>query len=52
MFLDKVKKTICSDEELNDYKDKFSSKVGLSELLEDLGKVIKATSRLNKKKPS
>ena len=54
MFQDKLicilKRTICSDEECNEYKEKVSSEMELSELLEDLGKVIEATSRLKKKK--
>ena len=46
-----LKRAICSDEEWNEYEEKVSSEMELSELLEDLGKGIEATSRLNKKKP-
>ena len=53
MFQDKLicilKRAICSDEEWNEYEEKVSSEMELSEFLEDLGKVIEATSRLKKK---
>ena len=45
-----LKRAICSDEEWIEYEEKVNSEMDLSELLEDLGKVLEAANRINKKK--
>ena len=54
IFDDKVicilKRAICSNEEWLEYEEKVDSEMDLSELLEDLGKVLEASNRINKKK--
>ena len=54
IFEDKVicvlKRAICSEEEWKEYEEKVEFEMELSELLEDLGKVVEATNRLTKKK--
>ena len=44
-----MKRAKCSDEEWKDYEEKVQSEMEISELLEDLGKVLEAASRLAKK---
>ena len=45
-----LKRAICMDEDWIEYEEKVGSEMSLSELLEDLGKVLEASNRLNKKK--
>ena len=40
----------CSDEEWQEYEEKIDSEMKLSELLEDLGKVLEAANKLKTKK--
>ena len=53
IFDDKVicilKRAVCSDEEWQEYEKKIDSEMELSELLEDLGKVLQAAKRLKTK---
>ena len=53
-FDDKVihilKRAVCSDEERREYKEKINSEMELSELLEDLVKVLYAAKGLKRKK--
>ena len=44
-----LKRSKCSETEWKEYEEKVQSEMSLSELLEDLGKVIEAASRLSKK---
>ena len=54
IFDDKVicilKRAVCSDEEWKEYEEKVDSEMELSELLEDLGKVLEAANRLKKER--
>ena len=43
-----LKRAVCSDKEWQEYKEKVNSAMELSELLEDLGKVLEAANRLKK----
>ena len=45
-----LKRAKCSDKEWEDYEEKVESKGELSELLEDLGKVLEVADRMNHKK--
>ena len=45
-----LKRATCSDNEWKEYEEKVDSEMDLSELLEDLGKVIEASTRLEIKK--
>ena len=45
-----LKRSECSEEEWKEYAEKVESEMDLLDLLEDLGKVIKATERLSGKK--
>ena len=44
-----LKRSKCSETEWKEYEEKVQSEMSLSELLEDLGKVIEAASRLSQK---
>ena len=44
-----LKRATCSEEEWKAYEEKVESEIELSELLEDLGKVIEAADRVAKK---
>ena len=44
-----LKRAECSDEEWEEYEEKVESEMSLSDLLEDLGKVIEASVRLSQK---
>ena len=54
IFDDKVicilKRGVCSNEDWQEYEEKVYSEMKLSDLLEDLGKVLEAANRLKKKK--
>ena len=45
-----LKRAKCSKEEWGEYMEKVESEMEMSELLEDLGKVIEAAHRLTNKK--
>ena len=42
-----MKRAHCSDEEWDEYEDKVESEMDISELLEDLGKVLEAADRVS-----
>ena len=44
-----MKRAKCSDLEWKEYEEKVESEIDLKDLLEDLGKVIEAASRLSEK---
>ena len=44
-----MKRAKCSESEWKDYEEKVESEMDLKDLLEDLGKVIEAASRLSEK---
>ena len=42
-----MKRAHCSDDEWDEYEDKVESEMDISELLEDLGKVLEAADRVS-----
>ena len=44
-----MKRANCSDQEWKEYEEKVESEIDLKDLLEDLGKLIEAASRLSEK---
>ena len=44
-----LKRARCSNEEWEEYEDKVKSEMDISELLEDLGKVLEAADRVAQK---
>ena len=44
-----LKRSKCSETEWKEYEEKVESEMSIQELLEDLGKVIEAASRLSQK---
>ena len=46
-IIQKLKRSKCTETEWKEYEEKVQSEMSLSELLEDLGKVIEAASRLS-----
>ena len=44
-----LKRAECTEEEWAEYEEKVESEMELEDLLEDLGKVIEAASRLSQK---